>query len=170
MLKFSGRDRVMDSDRIIVSKTDLTGKISYASSYFLEISDYQFQDLIGKPHSVVRQPNVPRCIFKMLWELLKDGREAFAYLVNNTKNGDHYWVFAHVTPSRNEQGEITGYHSNRRKPQAKALVEIAALYERLLAVEGNAANRKVGLQQSYEMLVDILAKKGQDYDEYVLSL
>lgn len=170
MLKFNGHDRIMEDDRIIVSKTDLTGKIGYASSYFLEISDYTLDDLITKPHSVVRHPNVPRCIFKLLWEQLKSGREVFAYLVNNTKHGDYYWVFAHVTPSLDERGEITGYHSNRRKPQAGALAEIKAFYERLLAVEAGASNRKVGLEQSYQMLVEILKEKGQEYDEYVLSL
>lgn len=160
----------MDDDRIIVSKTDPTGRIAYASSYFLEISDFTLDDLLTRQHSIVRNPNVPRCIFKLLWERLKSGREVFAYLVNRTKFEDHYWVFAHVTPTIDERGEITGYHSNRRKPRADALEKINELYTRLLAVEAAAENRKAGLEASYRLLTQILAEQGKDYEEYVLTL
>lgn len=170
MLKFAGAERVMDNDKIIVSKTDATGKIAYASSYFLEISDYTLDDLLTKPHAIVRNPNVPRCIFKLLWDRLKSGREIFAYLVNKTKHDDHYWVFAHVTPSVDERGEITGYHSNRRKPRPEAIAEINKLYSRLLAAEASTGNRKTGLEAGVQLLNEILADQGMDYDEYVLAL
>lgn len=170
MLHFSGSERVMDDDKIIVSKTDPTGRIAYASSYFLEISDFTLDDLLTQQHSIVRNPNVPRCIFKLLWERLKSGREVFAYLVNRSKGDDHYWVFAHVTPTIDERGEITGYHSNRRKPRAEALEKINELYARLLAVEAGNSNRKAGLEASYQMLTQFLAEQGQDYEEYILTL
>ena len=160
----------MDDDKIIVSKTDPTGRIAYASSYFLEISDFTLDDLLTQQHSIVRNPNVPRCIFKLLWERLKSGREVFAYLVNRSKGDDHYWVFAHVTPTIDERGEITGYHSNRRKPRAEALEKINELYARLLAVEAGNSNRKAGLEASYQMLTQFLAEQGQDYEEYILTL
>lgn len=170
MLHFSGSERVMDDDKIIVSKTDPTGRIAYASSYFLEISDFTLDDLLTQQHSIVRNPNVPRCIFKLLWERLKSGREVFAYLVNRSKGDDHYWVFAHVTPTIDERGEITGYHSNRRKPRVEALEKINELYTRLLAVEAGTSNRKAGLEASYQMLTQFLAEQGQDYEEYILTL
>src|SRR5690606_38325517 len=119
---------VMDDNRIIVSKTDPTGRIADASSYFREISDFTLDDLLTQQHSIVRNPNVPRCIFKLLWERLKSGREVFAYLVNRSKGEDYYWVFAHVTPTIDERREITGYHSNRRKPRVEALEKIQQLY------------------------------------------
>jgi len=160
----------MDDDKIIVSKTDPTGRIAYASSYFLEISDFTLDDLLTQQHSIVRNPNVPRCIFKLLWERLKSGREVFAYLVNRSKGDDHYWVFAHVTPTIDERGEITGYHSNRRKPRVEALKKINELYTQLLAVEAGTSNRKAGLEASYQMLTQFLAEQGQDYEEYILTL
>lgn len=160
----------MDDDKIIVSKTDPTGRIAYASSYFLEISDFTLDDLLTQQHSIVRNPNVPRCIFKLLWERLKSGREVFAYLVNRSKGDDYYWVFAHVTPTVDERGEITGYHSNRRKPRLEALEKIKELYTRLLAIEAGAGNRKAGLDASYQMLTEFLAEQGQDYEEYILTL
>lgn len=170
MLHFLGSERVMDDDKIIVSKTDPTGRIAYASSYFLEISDFTLGDLLNQQHSIVRNPNVPRCIFKLLWERLKAGQEVFAYLVNRSKADDYYWVFAHVTPTFDERGAITGYHSNRRKPRVEALKQVQQLYARLLAVEAAPGNHKASLEASYQMLTQYLAEQGKDYEEYVLTL
>lgn len=91
-------------------------------------------------------------------------------MVNRGKLGDHYWVLAHVTPSFDASGAVTGYHSNRRKPTARAVTAVKQLYARLLEEEKRAKDRKTGLERSYELLNRILAEQGVDYDEFVLSL
>jgi len=88
---------------------------------------------------------MPRCIFKLLWDGLQAGNEVFAYVINMASNGDHYWVFAHVTPSIDENGAIVGYHSNRRVPEDRILTDIKALYGKLLAEEKRHGDRKQGL-------------------------
>ena len=113
---------------------------------------------------------MPRCVFKLLWDRIADGHEVFAYVVNKTKSDNHYWVFAHVTTSRDPQGDITGYHSNRRKPFDEALAAVKPLYAALLEEEQRHTNRKKGLAASTAMLVGALEQKGVDYDEFVLSL
>lgn len=170
MLATSGRERVMADDDIIVSKTNLKGHLVYANDIFLDIADFTLSEVLGKPHSLVRNPAMPRCVFRLLWETIQSGREIFAYVVNRTKGGDHYWVLAHVTPSRDEAGNVTGYHSNRRKPKPAAIAEISALYEVLLAEEDRHGNRKEGLEASYRLLHQLLEEKGVDYDRFVLGL
>lgn len=170
MLAIAGRERVMADDDIIVSKTNLKGHLVYANDIFLDIADFSLGEVLGKPHALVRNPAMPRCIFRLLWETIQAGREIFAYVVNRTKTGDHYWVLAHVTPSRDEAGNVTGYHSNRRKPRPEAVAKISALYEQLLAEEDRHDNKKEGLAASYQLLHRLLEEKGVDYDRFVLGL
>lgn len=160
----------MGADDLIVSKTDLKGKLTYANESFLEIAGYQLRDVLGEPHSMIRNSSMPRCIFKLLWEKISAGNEIFAYVVNATKSNDYYWVLAHVTASRDVNGAIIGYHSNRRKPSDEAISQIKTLYSALLAEEGKYKNGKESVAASYKMLMDVLAQKGVDYDEFVLSL
>ena len=132
----TGVERFFDDDEIIVSKTNLKGHITYANRVFLRLADYAEQDVLGQPHSIIRHPDMPRCVFKLLWDTLQKGEEIFAYVVNRSKNGDHYWVLAHVTPSFDEAGKIIGYHSNRRVPDRTVLEStIIPLYKSLLDEE-----------------------------------
>jgi len=114
-------EQFFEENEIIVSKTDLKGRLTYCNDVFLRIAGYEEKECLGKPHNMIRHPDMPRAVFDLLWETLHDGREIFAYVVNRCKNGDHYWVLAHVTPSIDGSGNINGYHSNRRVPDRKVL-------------------------------------------------
>ncbi|MDP6429612.1 MAG: PAS domain-containing protein [Rhodospirillales bacterium] len=167
----TGVERFFEPDEIIVSKTDLKGAITYANRVFLKIADYTEQEVLGAPHSIVRHPDMPRCVFKLLWDTIQAGNEIFAYVVNRAKNGDHYWVLAHVTPSFNASGTMIGYHSNRRVPDRKVLTEtIIPLYQNLLQVEQSNPNRKVGMEASFNTLVQALEDMNLSYDEFIFSL
>ncbi len=165
-----GVERIMEEDDLIVTKTDKKGWITYCNQMCADIAEYDASELIGSPHSIIRSRAMPRCVFKLLWDRISDGHEVFAYVVNKTKNDNHYWVFAHVTPSRDEQGNIVGYHSNRRKPFEGALEAVKPLYAALLEEEAKYKNRKEGLAASTALLGKVLEQKGVDYDEFVLSL
>ena len=170
-ISLTGVEQFFDNDEIIVSKTDLKGRLTYCNDVFLNISGYSEQECLGQQHSMIRHPDMPRCIFKLLWDTIQDGREIFAYVVNRCKNGDHYWVNAHVTPSFDLAGAITGYHSNRRVADKRILNDtIIPLYRTLRAEETDGGNRKGGLQRSLQMLTDHLAEKGMAYDEWVHTL
>lgn len=166
----TGHQRTFGTDEFIVSKTDLKGNITYANDLFLRMADYSEAEAIGAPHSLVRHPDMPRCVFKLLWERIEAKKEIFAYVVNTAKNGDHYWVIAHVTPSFDDQGEVTGFHSNRRQPEAQQIDEIRKIYDQLLGEEMRHEDRKVGQEKSYELLIAMLAEKGISYDEFILTL
>ena len=95
---------------------------------------------------------------------IKTKKEVFAYVINQTKNQDYYWVFAHVTPSNDESGNIIGFHSTRRKPKSSSLDIIKPLYRELLMLENSS-----GIRASQERLTQILKEKGVSYDEFILS-
>ena len=120
-LHITGHERFFDPTEPIVSKTDTKGRITYANAVFRHIADYSEEELLGAPHSILRHPDMPRCVFKLLWDTISTGNEIFAYVINRAKNGDHYWVFAHVTPSFDKTGKIISYHSSRRVPRRDAI-------------------------------------------------
>ena len=166
----SGVERFFDEDEIIVSKTDTNGLITYANDVFIRVSGWTEAELIGAPHSISRHPGMPRCVFKLLWDTIAAGSEIFAYVVNMAKNGDHYWVLAHVTPTFGPAGRITGYHSNRRTARREAVAEIEPLYRTLLAEEAKHAGKREQVEASTKVLHGVLAGLGVPYDEFVWSL
>jgi PAS domain S-box-containing protein len=166
----TGNERTFSATEIIVSKTDLKGRIVYANDLFFSIADYEEKDVVGQPHSLIRHPNMPRCIFSLMWSSITKGEELFAYVVNRTNFGDHYWVLAHVTPTVDERGTIIGFHSSRRAPARQAVREIERLYAELKAIEDSHSNAKEGLRASQAMLNQHLAKAGQRYDQFMFAL
>lgn len=166
----TGRELTFPDDEIIVSKTDLKGRLTYVNDVFIGISGFTEPELIGQPHSLIRHPDMPRAVFKLLWDAITAGRELFAYVNNRAKNGDNYWVLAHVTPTFSQTGEIVGYHSNRRAPRAQAVERIKPLYRTLLETERRAPDRKLGQEASFRQLGEILAREGKSYGEFVFSL
>ncbi len=166
----SGKECFFAEDELIVSKTDTGGRITYANTVFLRVAGMTEVQALGAPHSVIRHPDMPRAVFKLLWDTLGAGKEIFAYVKNLATNGDYYWVLAHVTPSYNLEGKLTGYHSNRRVPDRDAIASISGVYEHLLAIENEARDRKQGLVKSVDTLHAILKEKGVSYDQFVFSL
>ncbi len=167
----TGTERFFDRNDIIVSKTDLKGRIIYANRLFMTLADMDENELMGAPHSIIRHPHMPRCVFKLLWDRVQEQKEIFAYVVNRAKNGDHYWVLAHVTPSFDGAGQVDGYHSNRRVPDRKVLDgTIMPLYKQLLNEENRHASRKDGMNSAHTMLMNVLKEKGLSYDEFIFSL
>jgi len=166
----TGVERFFEPDEVIVSKTDLKGRITYANRVFQRVAGYGEEELLGQPHSIVRHPDMPRCVFKLLWDTLGAGQEIFAYVVNRARNGDHYWVFAHVTPSYDESGRVIGYHSSRRVPERSAIEKVVPLYRTLLEIEDKHADRKQGMEAAFAAVVALLTEKGIGYDEFVFSL
>ena len=166
----SGTERTFGEEEIIVSKTDPKGRITYANNVFLNIAGYDEKEVLGQPHSMIRHPDMPRCVFKLLWDTLESGKEIFAYVINMAKNGDHYWVFAHVTPTFDADGNIVGYHSNRRTPDRAAVEKVKDLYAQLIAEEERHGDRKEGMLASTKILMQLLEEQNIEYDEFAFSL
>ncbi|HML41502.1 MAG TPA: PAS domain-containing protein [Hyphomicrobium zavarzinii] len=166
----TGREIFFEPGEIIVSKTDLKGRLTYVNDVFMRIAGYSERELLGEQHSIIRHPDMPRTVFKVLWETLHGGQEIFAYVKNMAKSGDHYWVLAHVTPSLDASGNVIAFHSNRRVPSRKAVDAIAPVYDELLRVEDGHRNAKEGLAAGARYLGNFIKAKKTSYDELVLSL
>lgn len=167
----TNREVTFRSDEIIVSKTDLKGRITYANRTFAEVAGFKRAELMGMPHSVIRHPDMPRAVFKLLWDRLGEEKEVFAYVKNMTRTGDYYWVFAHVTPSYDAAHKVVGYHSNRRVPDRRVIGEvIEPVYAELLRIEASHTNAKDGLRASFGRLLEIVKSKAASYDELIFAL
>ncbi len=155
----------LGNNDFLVSKTDIKGRITYCNQLFMKVAGYSESELLGKPHNIVRHPDMPRIIFKLLWDRIQNKKEIFAYVKNKTKNGGYYWVYANVTASTDDKGNIIGYYSVRRKVNEQALPVIEDLYAKLLQAESRG-----GMDASQKYLNNLLKEKGVSYDEFVTSL
>ncbi len=158
---------VMEDGQTIVSKTDLKGSITYVNRYFKDISGFTEKELIGKNHNIVRHPDMPPAAFEDLWNHMKSGRPWTGMVKNRCKNGDYYWVEAHVTPIR-QNGSIVEYMSVRSKPSREQITAAEALYRDInsgkasLAPEGKtgkmvAALSSMRLKQKFAVLMFVIA-------------
>jgi len=156
----------MQKNDFIVSKTDLKGRITYVNKIFMHMAEYTEEELLGKPHSIIRHEEMPKAVFKLLWDVIEAGDEIFAYVINKTKNNNAYWVYANITPSFDENEKIIAYYSVRRQPNMKVVTEIIKpLYKEMLKVEKTS-----GVDASVKMLTDILEEKGVSYNELIITL
>jgi PAS domain S-box-containing protein len=167
----TGRERTFPDHEFLVSKTDPTSRITYANRTFVDISGYTQRELFGSPHKILRHPDMPKTVFRLMWDHIEGGDEIFAYVVNRCKNGDHYWVNAHVTPSFDTNGTIIGYHSNRRVPDRETLEKtIIPLYQKLREIEASAGTANQGIESGLEYLQQNILSTHRSYDDWILSL
>lgn len=162
-------ERVMREDDFIVSMTDTKGRITYGNRIFIEFSGYSENELLGSQHNIIRHPDMPRAVFKLLWDKIQNKEECFAYVKNMSKDGGFYWVFTNVTPTFNPAGEITGYFSVRRKPKLSGIETVTPLYAAMLEAERKAGPANA-IEASTKILLDVLKQKGISYDELVLAI
>ena len=158
-------ERFLKDGDYIVSKTDLKGHIVYCNRVFIDISGYAESELLGAPHSILRHPDMPKIVFRLLWERIQQKKDIFAFVKNLCKDGGHYWVFANVTATVDPDGTIRDYHSVRRKPNPDAVKRIEPIYAKLLEEE-----RKGGMEASGAYLENLLRTNGTHYDAFVSAL
>lgn len=159
------QEKTFSSDEIIVSKTNLKGVITYGNELFIKMSGYEERELLGAPHNIIRHPDMPRAVFKLLWDTLQTKSEIFAYVKNLSKDGSYYWVLANVTCSFDLNSNVIGYHSVRRKPEKSAVLAVSELYKEMLNAE-----KRGGMEASGQLLASVLKEKKKSYEEFVLSL
>jgi len=165
----SSVEKVMREDDFIVSKTDASGRITYGNRIFIEFSGYSERELLGSQHNIIRHPDMPRGVFKLLWDTIQGKQEINAYVKNMARDGSFYWVFANVTPNYSRDGEIVGYTSVRRKPRTEAVRMMSEVYRTMLEIEKRVGPRDA-MAASQKYLFDLLADKRVDYGEFILSI
>ena len=148
-LESFSREYLLNSDDFLISRTDLKGNITYANPAFIEVSGFSWEELHGANHNIVRHPDMPKAAFANLWATLKAGREWNGLVMNRRKNGEYYWVEAHVTPYY-EGNTLVGYASVRVKADSHAVDLARSVYADLAA----------GRSSSHELQDGRLCRRG----------
>jgi PAS domain S-box-containing protein len=153
-------------EELFFSTTDERGFIESSNDVFVRVSRYQAAELLGQPHNIIRHPDMPRIVFRELWDHLEDGRGIGAYVVNQAKDGTPYWVYAVARPIPG------GYLSVRLKPTTPLFDVVAGLYQELkaveLAIEDRGGRRSEAMDASAEVLGRRLKEAGfPDYDAFM---
>ena len=136
---------------LIVSRTDGRGVIRSSNNAFVKISGYQPEELLGAPHKILRHEDMPKGVFHLIWQELLNNRPVGGYVKNKTKSGNHYWVFAIISPIKD------GYISMRIKPDTTSIEMVGPIYADLLRHEKEDGATP---EQSANHLLEVLAKHG----------
>ncbi len=157
------RESEFKENEMFFSCTDLKGIILSGNDIFERVSKYSMEELIGSPHNIVRHPDMPKAVFKLLWDYIQSGRPIVAYVKNMAKDGSYYWVLATVMPVKDETGKIKEYISIRIKPTSPYFSIIPQLYKNMLEAEKDG-----GIETSYKVLMDSLQVLNfENYDEFM---
>lgn len=166
----TGRERTFLDDELLVSKSNVEGDFHYMNEAFLRVTGYGEAELAGQPHSLLRHPDMPACIFRLVWTALAKGKEVFAYFLNLTKEGDHFWELAHITPIGDGAGGILGYHALHRTAQKGAVRMIEGIYREARRAEAAHSDKEPAVQAGLAYLESMLLQLDMSYNEFVLSL
>lgn len=121
---------VFFNDPYILSETDEKGQITFVSDSFCEIAGYSREELMGKPHNIVRHTDMPRTAFKIVWDSIQTKGFWKGIVKNKTKDDNFYWVEAMVLRKVDHMGNIS-YVSVRTKPTREQIEEAWNLYKTL---------------------------------------
>ncbi len=158
-------EKELNEKDVIVSSTDLKGNITYANKVFCNTCEYSTSELYGKPHNIIRHPDMPKAVFKFAWDNLKNNKTVVAYVKNYTKDKEKfYWVKAVIIPIY-KNGNVVQYTSYRTKPIRYAIEQITQIYKVLLDYE-----RGHSVDETLILLVDYLSKRNLTYDQFMNKL
>lgn len=155
-----------NKSQVVISETDVYGRITNVNDVFCNVYGYSPEEMIGQPHSIIRHPDMPKLVFKLLWDNLKVGNNFIGVIKNLAKSGEYYWVITDFEMRRDATGNITHYIA-RRKSVPKAVIEnyVAPLYETLLKLE-----KVGGMELSSRFFKNYLAKQGKDYIDFIIDV
>ncbi|MSN96072.1 PAS domain-containing protein [Campylobacter sp. FMV-PI01] len=157
------REIQLDSKRYIVSKTDPRGVITFANDYFMEVCGYSKEELIGQPHNIVRHPDMPKIVFKVMWDRINQGKNIKAIVKNLAKDGRYYWVMTDFEPTYDAlTHRITAHTAYRRAAPRKAIEQIEPIYQKLIEIEKDG-----GIRASGEFLENFLELNHTSYNDYI---
>ncbi len=155
----------LDPTKTIMSKTDTRGIIEYANEYFMEISGYEEFELMGQPHNIIRHPDMPKTIFKLMWDSIEKGQNIHAFVKNMAKDGRYYWVLTNFEIKKDAEGNVISYYARRKAAPRNAIYEIDRLYYILKSIEN-----KQDMQTALNYFIGMLEEKNMTYNQFILSI
>jgi len=155
----------LDPTKTIMSKTDARGIIEYANEYFMEISGYEEFELMGQAHNIIRHPDMPKTIFKLMWDSIQNGQNIHAFVKNLAKDGRYYWVLTNFEIKKDGEGNVISYYARRKAAPRNAIYEIDRLYYILKSIEN-----KQDMQTALNYFNGMLEEKKMNYNQFILSI
>ncbi len=153
----------LDPKRYIVSKTDPKGIILYGNDYFMEIAGYSEEELIGQPHNIIRHPDMPKIVFKLMWDRINKGRNIMAVVKNLAKDGRYYWVVTEFEPKYDPMtNDIISHTAFRKAAPRKSIEAVIPIYKKLCELE-----KQGGMEASENFLRSFFAEHRTTYDEFI---
>jgi len=150
-----------DKSETIISKTDKFGTIEYCNEVFCNVSGYEDYELMHSPHNIIRHPDMPKVVFKWLWDNLNNDTTLVAIVKNLAKSGRYYWVYANFTILKDEKGD-NHYFSSRKAVSKKVIEIIEPIYKKLLEIEAEG-----GMEASETFLINFLKENKTTYNEFI---
>ncbi len=153
---------LIQDEEVLISKTDPKGIITEANDVFCKVAGYTEEELVGSPHNCIRHPDMPRIMFKIVWEHIKDRENVMAVVKNLAKDGRYYWVVTDFVTEVDADRNVTGYTAYRRPVSDKVKEAILPLYRALTAIENIE-----GIEASEKFLTEYFTKRDLTYDDMV---
>jgi PAS domain S-box-containing protein len=153
----------LDPSKISMSKTDPKGIIEYANKDFMDACGFEEYELMGQAHNIVRHPDMPRMIFKFMWQRLHQGKGLYAVVKNKTKKGDYYWVITQLTTKLDATGKIISHYAKRKAAPQEVIYRFDKLYKKLKSIEDNQS-----IEVAEKYFTGLLEENNMSYDEFVL--
>ena len=154
---------ILNPKRYIVSKTDKKGIIEYGNDYFVEVCGYSESELIGKPHSIIRHPDMPKIAFKLMWDRINKAENFMAVVKNLAKDGSYYWVVTDFEPKVDPiTNEIISHTAFRKAAPRKAIETMIPIYAKLIEIEKDG-----GMEASEKYLRGFLEDRHTTYDAFI---
>jgi len=160
-----GKEIKMKSNEVIFTKTDLSGRILFGNDVFEKMSGLKKEQYIGKPHSIIRHQDMPKAIFKIMWDAIQKGEDLIAIIKNTTVDGNYYWVATHFEVERDDNGKPIAYEAIRIPVSNKAKKEMEVFYKELRSIE-----RMKGVEASEKYIQDFLFIKNITFNDYMYAL
>ncbi len=159
------REITIRSDSVLLSITDTKGVIEYCNEAFVEVSGYEEYELAGSGHNIVRHPDMPRVVFKLMWDRIQSKKNIIAVVKNLAKTGRYYWVITDFVIKEDEEGNITGYKAYRKPAPRKAIEAVIPLYKKLRGIEDAK-----GMIAAENFLFGYLEENNTNYDDFIENL
>ena len=155
---------IVEPRKTITSNTDIKGIIKGNNSYFSEISGYTTAQLKNQNHNIIRHPDMPKIVFKLMWDRILQKKNIYAFVKNLRKDGKYYWVITdfEVLVDKNDKDKIIGFYAYRKAAPRDGIEKISKLYEALIEEE-----KKGGMEASAKYLEEFLTKNNTTYDKYI---
>jgi len=159
------REIVLNSKDVLLSITDTKGNIEYCNDIFVEISGYEEYELVGSPHSIVRHPDMPKVVFKLMWERLAREENIVAIVKNMGKTGRYYWVMTDFVIRRDDNGKVTGYKAFRKPAPKKAIEVLIPFYKKLREIEDFR-----GIDAAMNFFKGFFDGRDTNYDDFIENI